>query len=116
MGLTTKDLYEIGRLNTDEVAGFQAQLSSGRSKLEALWPEHLKGKRVDDFRRGSSFARDWLAIRRAYAKARRSARMRDFRTIGMTTTFLPEHAERKEEQLEALRTVTKHHNKRDEPQ
>lgn len=36
MGLTTKDLYEIGRLNTDEVAGFQAQLSSGRSKLEAL--------------------------------------------------------------------------------
>src|SRR3546814_9936325 len=74
MGISTVDLYQIAGFNTDQVAGFQAQLASGRWKRQVLWPEHLKGKRYEDFCYGSSVARDWMAVRMAYAKARRSAR------------------------------------------
>src|SRR3546814_16808862 len=71
MGISTVDLYQIAGFNTDQVAGFQAQLASGRWKRQVLWPEHLKGKRYEDFCYGSSVARDWMAVRMAYAKARR---------------------------------------------
>src|SRR3546814_6291712 len=42
MGISTADLYQIAGYNTDQVAGFQAQLASGRWKRQVLWPEHLK--------------------------------------------------------------------------
>src|SRR3546814_2268556 len=63
MGISTVDLYQIAGFNTDQVAGFQAQLASGRWKRQVLWPEHLKGKRYEDFCYGSSVARDWMAVR-----------------------------------------------------
>ncbi len=108
MGISTIELYQIAGFNTDQVSGFQAQVSSRRWRREVLWPEHLKGKRYKDFCFGSSVARDWMAMRTAYAKARRSARAKDFRTVGATTTFLPGAAERKEEQLHCLREVLRH--------
>jgi hypothetical protein len=108
MGISTADLYQIAGFNTDQVAGFQAQVSSGRWKREVLWPEHLKGKRYRDFCFGSSVARDWMRLRATYAKVRRSARAKDFKEIGATTNLLPEGAEKKEEQLSCLRQVLRY--------
>src|SRR3546814_16568563 len=105
MGTSTVDLYQIAGFNTDQVAGFQAQLASGRWKRPVLWPEHLKGKRYEDFCYASSVARDWMAVRMAYAKARRTARMNDFKTIGATTTPLPDGVERKAEEHTCLQAV-----------
>lgn len=112
MGISTKELFQIAGFNSDQVSGFQAQVASGRYKREVLWPEHLRGKRTDDFRYGARIARYWLAMRRGYAKARRAARAKDFREIGMTTNILPGHADRKKEQLECLRSVLKNETPR----
>jgi hypothetical protein len=107
MSLTTRDLFEIAGLNTDGVEGFLAQCRNKRHKGEVLWPEHLRDKRLDDFREGARLARNWLAMRRGYAVARRKRRTADFRDEGATTCLLPEGADRREEQLHCLREVVK---------
>lgn len=106
MSFTSKELYEIG-LNGDGIAGFEAQVASGRSKLEVLWPEHFVGKRVDDFCKGSRIAREWLMYRRSYATARRRVRARDFREDGATTCLRPQGSELREERLRCLREVAR---------
>lgn len=107
MSITTTELHEIAGLNSDGIAGFEAQVASGRSKLEVLWPAHFVGKRVDDFQRGSRIAREWLAARRGYAIARRKVRRRDFREIGATQCLRPQGADLKEEQIRCLREVVR---------
>ena len=104
MSLVARDLYDAG-LNTDGVAGFLDQVASGRLRLEVLWPEHLTGKRVDDYREGSQLARFWLSMRKGYASSRRSARARDFREDGATSNLLPRGADRRREQLYCLGEV-----------
>lgn len=105
MSLTSQDLYQIAGLNSDGIAGFQAQTASKRSKGEVFCPAHLRGKRAEDFRAGSFLARQWLAMRRGYAIARRTQRNADFKTEGATSCLLPDAADRHAEQLECLRAV-----------
>ena len=107
MSLTTRDLFEIAGLNTDGISGFLAQCGSKRTNQEVLWPEHLRGKRVDDFREGARLARNWLAMRRGYAIARRKRRADDFREEGITSCLLPHGADRRDEQIHCLREVVK---------
>ncbi|MET0374657.1 MAG: hypothetical protein ABW128_10420 [Rhizorhabdus sp.] len=95
MSLTTRDLFEIAGLNTGGVSGFFAQCRSKRHKGEVLWPEHLRDKRLDDFREGARLARDWLAMRRGYALARRKHRIADFRDEGAASCILPDGADRR---------------------
>jgi hypothetical protein len=107
MFLTTRDLFEIAGLNTDGVEGFFAQCRSKRHKAEVLWPEHLRDKRLEDFREGARLARNWPAMRRGYALARRKRRTADFRDEGATSCILPGGADRREEHPHCLREVAK---------
>jgi hypothetical protein len=113
VSITARHLYEAG-LNTDGVNGFLAQLSYRRMN-EVIWPDHLTGKRVDDFREGSNLARYWMAMRRGYANARRSARAKDFKEIGATSTLLPASVDRQAEQLHCLNEVMKLRAKPSDP-
>src|SRR3546814_18485705 len=98
MGISTVDLYQIAGFNTAQVAGFQAQLASGRWKRQVLWPEQLKCKRYEDFCYASSVARAWMAVRMAYPTPRRSASRNPFKNFDATPTLQPEGLERMAEQ------------------
>lgn len=105
MTLSTQDLMEVAGLNTDGVLGFEAQIAMHKSRLEAVWPAHLQGSRVDNFRRGSALARVWMTMRRGVGGARRRIRAEEAaRTGGMMTVLRAGTAsDLREEQIETLR-------------
>ncbi len=107
MSLTTSDLMGIARLNSDGVLGFEAQVALRSARIEAVWPEHLRGSRVDNFRRGSLVARSWMEVRRAVGGGRRKIRAREARENGgLMPVLSPDTAsELREEQLGTLREV-----------
>ena len=108
MAFSYQELSEHAGLNSDGVSGFEAQVATGKLRLEAVWPAHLTGKRVDDFRRGSELARAWMNMRKGVASARRSVRAEERRTIGIMYVYAATTAaELKQEQLEALKMVVK---------
>lgn len=103
---TSAELAEHAGLNTDGMAGFEAQIASKTTKCEALWPEHLKGPRVDDFRYGSLVARTWMSMRRNVGAFRRMYRLKEKKEVGiMTVLKAGDAAELKREQLETLRNA-----------
>lgn len=105
MTLSTQDLMEVAGLNTDGVLGFEAQTAMRKSRVEAVWPEHLRGSRVDAFRRGSALARLWMQLRRGVGDTRRRIRAEEAaRTGGMMTVLRAGTAsDLREEQNETLR-------------
>jgi hypothetical protein len=103
MALTTRDLFEIAGLKTDGVSGFFAQCRSKYQSGKVLWPEHLRDKRLATFREGAGLARDWMAMQRGYALARRKRRAKHFQEDGATSCLLPEGADRRNKQLHCLR-------------
>jgi len=106
MAFTTAELNEHAGLNTDGILGFETQVSSRQAKREVVWPEHFVGKRVDDFRRGSRIARDWMNMRRGTGTYRRSARQKELKEIGIMTVMRASNAaELKAEQIETLKSV-----------
>nr|WP_250808542.1 hypothetical protein [Neorhizobium tomejilense] len=108
MAFTYQELVDHADLNTDGVSGFEAQIALGKLKLHAVWPEHLTGKRVEDFCRGAEIARAWLNMRKGVATARRSMRLQEKKEIGIMRVYSPSNAaERKAEQIETLKQVMK---------
>lgn len=108
MTIKPNDLHEIAGLNSDGIAGFEAQISYGRYKLEVLWPAHLVGSRCDNFRRGSMIARGFMARRHGAGVAHRMLRADEFKEHGGYTIrdydcYTP--AERYAAQLDTLRDV-----------
>lgn len=100
---TSKELAEHAGLNSNGMAGFEAQIAIKTSKREVVWPEHLIGKRVDDFRFGSEVARAWMAMRRGVGTARRQSRQRELKEIGIMTVLRPDAADHKVEQIKFLK-------------
>ncbi|MCV9964346.1 hypothetical protein OIU34_20880 [Pararhizobium sp. BT-229] len=101
---TTQELAEHASLNTDGMAGFEAQVALKSYKREVVWPEHLRGKREDDFRYGSELARTWMAMRRGVGIFRRKYRQRELKEIGIMTVLSACNApDLKAEQIETLK-------------
>lgn len=105
---TSRELAEHAELNTDGMAGFEAQIAIKTFKRAVVWPEHLVGKRVDDFRYGSEVARAWMAMRRGVGTARRQYRQRELKEIGIMTVLRADSAaDHKAEQVKYLREAVK---------
>jgi hypothetical protein len=100
---TSRELAEHAELNSDGMAGFEAQIATKTAKREVVWPEHLVGKRIDDFRQGSEIARAWMAMRRGVGTARRQSRQRELKEIGIMTVLRPGAADHKAEQIKFLK-------------
>lgn len=96
---------EVADLNADGVRGFEAQIALRKLRVEAVWPEHFKGSRVDSFRRGRALARLWLNLRRSVRASRRRIRTEEFaRTVGMMTLLRASTAsDLPEEQITSLK-------------
>lgn len=108
MAFSYQELVEHTGLNTDGVSGFEAQIKCRKLKIEVVWPEHLQGNRVADFRRGSAIARAWMNMRKGVATARRQIRHEERKTIGlMSVLSATTAAELKAEQIETLKEVMK---------
>jgi hypothetical protein len=99
---TSRELAEYASLNSDGMSGFEAQIAIKSYKREVIWPEHLIGKRIDDFRHGSEVARTWMAMRRGIGMARRKYRQQERKEIGIMTVLRPDAADNKSEQIKAL--------------
>ncbi|MDW9481861.1 hypothetical protein GOB57_24745 [Sinorhizobium meliloti] len=105
---TSKELAEHGDLNSDGMAGFEAQIAIKTHKREVVWPAHLIGKRVDAFRHGSEVARAWMAMRRGVGTARRQIRQRELKEIGIMTVLRADSAaDHKAEQIKFLQEAVK---------
>ncbi|MBY3155246.1 hypothetical protein HFO56_23265 [Rhizobium laguerreae] len=101
---TSRELTDHANLNADGMTGFETQIALKSFKREVVWPEHLRGKRVDDFRRGSEIARAWMAMRSGVGMARRKVRLKERQEIGIMTVLGPENAaEHKAEQIATLK-------------
>jgi hypothetical protein len=110
--ITTKDLREIARFNTDMLVGWETQIAYRRTKIGVVWPEHFKGKRVTDFRHGSWLARMWMAQRRGVGMARRQMTAEEIKLVGGSTPRGPfNRAELREEQVATLREVVRIHGR-----
>lgn len=84
MSLTSQDFYGHG-FNTDMISGWEAQVAYRTAKVEIVWPAHLTGKRVVDFRRGARIARAWMNDRIGIGAMRRSERAKQLREQGGIT-------------------------------
>lgn len=104
--LTEQELRQIGGLNTDGVEGFRAQMRDG-TETEVVWPPHLVGVRIDNFRKGSAMARSFLIYQRALGNARRKARAEERSTLGHMDTLIPQGEDRRAEEVENFRTIAK---------
>lgn len=112
---TTQELAEHAGLNSDGMAGFEAQVAFRTAKREVVWPEHLRDKRVDDYRRGSAIARAWMAMRRGVGTHRKSYRREELNNFGIMTVLSPcNAADRKAEQIETLKQVAEFQKKVDD--
>lgn len=101
--LTDADLMAEG-LSTDMLAGFRAQMKQPARAV--LWPDHFQGPRIDKFVEGCRIAKNVAAYQRGRGRARRTIRAEERRTQGMMTVMsVCTAAERRAEQLEALRAV-----------
>jgi hypothetical protein len=90
------------------MAGFEAQIATKTAKREVVWPEHLIGVRIDNFRRGSQIARAWMAMRRGVGTARRQSRQRELKEIGIMTVLRADNAaDHKAEQIKFLQEASK---------
>jgi hypothetical protein len=105
---TSKELAEHASLNSDGMSGFEAQIASMTYRREVIWPDHLRGKRLDDFRYGSELARTWMAFRRGVGTFRRKYRQGELKEIGIMTVLKACNAtDLKAEQIETLREAVK---------
>jgi hypothetical protein len=110
---TFKELAEHASLNSDGASGFDAQVASRTARREVVWPEHLQGKRVDDFRHGSELARIWMSYRRGVGSFRRSYRQQELKEIGIMTVLKAcNAADLKAEQVATLKQAVEHLTKR----
>jgi hypothetical protein len=101
---TSKELAEHANLNSDGMSGFEAQIASRTGRREVVWPEHLQGKRVDDFRYGSELARIWMAYRRGVGTFRRGYRQQELKEVGIMTVLKAcNAADLKAEQIASLK-------------
>jgi hypothetical protein len=104
--ISDKDLVQIAGLNCDGINGFRAQMALRGWRRRALCPDHLAGPRYDRWQEGASLARSFLAYRGGQGTALRAGRLADFRgPEGATSLFVPEGAERREAETDALRAV-----------
>jgi hypothetical protein len=106
MAFTYQQLSDIAGLNSDGVTGFETQVAMRKPGINAVWPEHFVGKRIDDFRHGAELARAWMNMRRGVGQARRSMRQSERKEIGIMNVYSPSSAsDRKAEQIETLKQV-----------
>lgn len=112
MTLSFKDLHDVAGLDTDGAAGFEAQVALRSHKRKAIPPEHLQGRRHENFEHGASIARDWMAVRRGVGAYRKSVRAKELKLRGGVTTMKAQTAkELREEQVGALRQIAELRNR-----